>query len=296
MVIVNWESGANFGPDSFLRPRIMKRNGLVFALGTALVLSACDTSSPTDSEVTVDGAAFEELAVAALQANENRGVPLPSLDRLLRETLQAVRAEPSAHAEGIAFLKRAHAQAKKAREALEAGDKEAARVHNARRGALTLEAIISVLGAGVVDQALAGVDQGLARIEKALAGRTLPDRYRKGLDWAHALSARGHVALDAGQYRHALGAALSAADVLRALSVPYQAQKAIHRATRALSAAYEAVKADPTQAETNALRRARRFLRAAKEAFDAKNFQKAFRLATESGKLSLEVLRARSGG
>jgi len=87
----------------------MVRDGLILALSTALVLPACDTSSPTDFETTVDEAAFEELAVSALQENENQGVPLPSLDRLLRETFQAVRADPSAHAEGIAFLKRAHA-------------------------------------------------------------------------------------------------------------------------------------------------------------------------------------------
>ena len=274
----------------------MMRNGLIFALGTALVLTACDTSSPTELEATVDEAAFEELAVAALEANEQQGVPLPSRDRLLRETFQIIRADLEAHAEGIALLRRARAQARMAQEALDAGDEEAARIHNARSKALTLDAIISVLGTGVVNRALLGVDQGLARIDERVAGRTLPDRYQNLLDRARALSARGHEALDAGQYRNALGAALSAADLIRSLSIRYQAQKAIQRATWALRAAYDAVDADATQAEIDALRLARRYLGGAREAFEAKEFQKALRFARESGRISLEVLQARSGG
>ena len=273
----------------------MMRTGLVFTLAMGLILSACDTSSPTDVEATLDEAVVEQLAVQALEANEQQGAPLPCYERLLRRTFQAVRADPPAHAEGIALLKRARYQAKKAKEALDAGDAEVARIHTARSQALTLEAIISVLGTEVVDLAVLGVDQGLARIEEALAGKPLPDRFLKALDRVRSLSARAHEALDSGQPRNALASALAAADLLRALSVPFQARRALRWANKALGAALDAVKADPTQDEMEALRKARAYLRTAKDAFDAGKFQKALRLATESGRISLEVLWARSG-
>jgi len=272
----------------------MIRYGFPFALIAALSLSACDASSPTADQEPESEAVLEQLAVAAIEAADQEGFPLPSLDNLLRESYRAIRNDREAHADGIALLRRARAQATMAREAREAGDMETARAHATRSHALTLEAIVTVLGEEVVVRALAGVDQALARLDARLAGKTLPDRFQNALNRANALSARGHQALEAGNARVALGAALAAAELVRAISPRYQATMAIRRATRALRAAYEAVKADPTQAETDTLRKARRYLGAARDAFEAKEFREAILFARESATLSLRVLAGRS--
>ena len=69
----------------------------------------------------------------------------------------------------------------------------AARSHSA-----FLQAILAVLGDEVADTALQGVDLALARLEARIAGKTIPDRYRRALAQVHNLSERGHLALEAG--------------------------------------------------------------------------------------------------
>lgn len=274
----------------------MTPRGLILALVPALLLWGCDGSSPSAVEDSVNANDLEELAVAAMEAAEQEGLPLPSLQRLLQETYRTVRAAPEAYPEGLALLRRARLQARQAREALAAGDEEAARAHQARSEALALGAVIVVLGPDVPAQALGGVEQALARLDARLAGQNPPERFLQALDQVRNLAARGQAALEEGNPRGALKAALVAADRLRALVPRYQAQKAIHRADRAFQAAYDLVVAGPTDAEVAALRKARRLLAAAKDAYRSRDFRAAVRLARESAELSLDVLAGRSGG
>ena len=272
----------------------MLRKSLFLSLCGILLLSACDASSPTATQEPDAEAVLEQLAVEALEAAEEEGYPLPSLQRLLRETYQTIRNDREAHAEGLALLRRARNQAVKAQEAREAGDLEAARAYATRSQALTLDAIISVLGEKVVDHALAGVDQALARLEARFAGKTLPNRFQNGLNRAEALSEKGHEAREAGRLRVALSASFAAADLVRAISPRYQAFMAIRRASRAFDAAWNAVKADVTEGEAEALREARKYLGAAKEAYTARSYREAVLFARESATISLKVLEGRS--
>jgi HEPN domain-containing protein len=274
----------------------MNRRHLLTLLVASALLSACDSSAPFGPEGDADEAALEELALLALADGEAEGVPLPSFDRLLRETLQVIKTDQSSHAEGMKLLRRARHQAKLAAEAHQAGDNEAARDHTNRSRGLTLSAILLVLGDQVADQALEGVDQALARLDAKLAGKELTERIRKTLDRAHALFERGDEALASGNLRRALNVALVAADQIRSLSPRYQANKAIERATRAFRAAHEAVKANPTEVESEALGKARGHLKEAREAFEARKFREAIRHASEAGKLSLGVLQGRNVG
>ncbi|MFH1763001.1 MAG: hypothetical protein ABIF09_02310 [Gemmatimonadota bacterium] len=239
----------------------------VFPLMAALGLAACSDSSPTANEGQLDEASFELVAEAALEANDQQGTPLPSLDNLLRRTYQAIGAQ-GGHPKGQRLLK--------------AGQ--------------TLNAIVAVLGPGVADEALTGVNQALSRLDDRLAGKTLPDRIQETLDRAKALAERGHAGVAAERYAAALGAALASADLIRSLSPRFQAGKAIDRATRAYKAAREAVAVDPTEDEKTDLKKALRLVNGAKDAYEGKEFRKAGNLAGQSLAFSLEVLKGRSGG
>ncbi len=273
----------------------MSRSGVLLAACMLLALGACDGAPTTPAETLSEDAA-EQLAVGALDAAEQDGAPLPSLERLVHATVEVIRADPAPYAHAIRALRAAHEQAAKAREAHEAGDTEDARRHRARSRALTLRAVVAVLGPGVAGEALAGVDHALARLGERLADKTLPPRLHNALDRARGLAARGHEALAQGNPHRALGTALAAADVIRSLSPAYQARRALQGATRAFRAAREAVGSTATESEADALRTAHRHLTAGHDAFVAKDFRNAVRHAAASAELSLAVLHARSGG
>jgi hypothetical protein len=238
-----------------------------FTVIATLGLAACGDSSPTSGRPQLDEAAFQVLAEGAMEANDQAGTPLPSLDNLLRRTFRAIR-EQGGHPQGQRLL----------------------------RAGQTLNAIIAVLGPGVSEEALNGVDQGLARLDGRIAGRTLPGRIQKIVNQARAQADRGHEALAAERYAGALGAALASADLIRSLAPRFQARESIERATRAFNAAREAVEADPTEDETAALNKARRLRNAATDAFEAKEYRRAWNLAHQSLALSQQVLQGRSGG
>ena len=207
------------------------------------------------------------MAEAALEVNDQQGAPLPSLENLLRRTYQAIRTQDG-HGQGVRLL----------------------------RAGQPLNAIIAVLGPGV-DLTLRCICLlALARLHEHLNGQTLPDRMLRILARAKAQAGRSHEALGAGRYAAALGAALASADLIRSLSPPFQARKAIERATRALNAAREAVGDGPDDAEKAALGKALRLRNGAIGAYEGKEFRKAWKLAGQSLALSLEVLRGRSGG
>ncbi len=145
-----------------------------------------------------------------------------------------------------------------------------------------------------MERALAGVDEALNRLEARFDGKTLPNRFQQALNRANDLAERGHEAREAGRLRAALGTSLAAADLVRALSPRYQAFTAIQRASRAFDAAWNAVRADVTEAEAKELREARRYLGAAKEAYAARSFREAVMFARESAAISLKVLEGRS--
>ena len=271
----------------------MIRLGLVLSLSAALALAACQGSSPTAADRDGNEAALERMTEAVLAANDQQGPPLPSLDQLVKRTFQAIR-DQGGHPEGQRLLRRARILAGESAEARVADRIQEANALEARSHALTLDAVIAVLGTEVVAGALAGVDQALANLETRLAGQMLPDRIRQALQRAHAMADRGRTALDAGQYRAALGAALASADVIRSLAPRYQAQKAMEGATRTLRAAVDAVAGSPSDVEASALRNARRLLAAAHDAFKAREFHKAIRYAMESTRLSREVLQGRA--
>jgi hypothetical protein len=271
----------------------MIRLGLAICVGAALALSACDGSSPTAEGREADEAELALVAESALAANDAQGTPLPSLDLLVRQTFQAIRHE-GGHPEGQRLLRRARALAAQAVEARADGKVQEANALEARSRALTLDAVIAVLGTGVVEAALAGVDHALASLQARLAGQTLPDRMQRALQRAQGLADRGRQAMEGGQHRAALGAALASADLLRSLAPRYHAQKAIELAGRALRAAVDAVAGAPTDSEATSLRNARRFLAAANDAFKERDFRKAVRYATESARLSREVLQGRA--
>lgn len=275
----------------------MCRNKFSFLMGMALLFSACDGSAPVDVQDPVEEVELQEMAVAAFEAAEQDGTPLPSLEGLLRQTYRTIREDPEAHSEGITFLKRARLQARRAKEARDAGDEEGAKAHLARSQALTLEAILSVLGDEIAARALAGVDLALERLETRLSGKAIPDRYRKALDRVALLSGRGHLALESGNPRGALQAALNAAELLRAIVPRYQAERSVFRANRAYSAAMDLVaNNDPTREEKEALQKARSLLAEAKAAFRDRDYRTAILFARESASLSLGVLAGRSGG
>jgi hypothetical protein len=274
----------------------MIRRFLVLPLALILLASACDGSGPAAGEDPLTDAVVEDLFAAALDAGGEGGLPLPSLERLLRETYRTVREDPGAHSEGIDFLRRARAQAALAQAALETGDEEAARAHTARSEALTLRAILLVLGEDVAAEALAGVDQALDRLQARFAGKNVPDRYMQALARVHELSTRGHEALEGGNPGAALRFALRAADGLRAIVPRYQAETAIRRADRAFRAAHDLVASDASDAERDALRKARALLANARDAFRARDFRLAILLARESAAFSLGVLEGRSSG
>lgn len=274
----------------------MNRRHFLFLLLAAFLLPGCESSSPSAPESTTDEEMLEELAAIALSENEAGGVPLPSLERLLRETLQVIQADRATNVEGVELLRRARRQGRLAAEALQAGDEKAAREHAARQRFLTLSVILRTLGEAVAVQAVTGVDQALAGIEARFEGRDVTDRVQKILDRAEALAGRSHENLDSGDAVQALHFALLAADHIRSLSPRYLAAMAIRQATRVLRAAREAVMADPTQEETTALNKARRYLEGAREAFEAGEYGVALRRALASGEASLEVLLGRIGG
>ena len=201
----------------------------VFPLLAVLGLAACGDASPTANEPQLDEASFELVAEAALEVTDQQGTPLPSLENLLRRTYQAIRTQDG-HGQGVRLL----------------------------RAGQPLNAIIAVLGPGVANEALTGVDQALARLDEHLTGKAPPDRMLRILAQAKAQAERGHEALDAERYAAALGAALASADLIRSLSPRFQARKAIERATRALNAAREAVGDGPNDAEKAALGKALR--------------------------------------
>lgn len=266
------------------------------AIGVTVILIGCDASSPTavDNPV-LPQAEVEALAASVLDATARDARPLPSLQNLLRRSFQAIKAA-GGHEEGQKLFRRARWNAQKAAEARRAGNADLAKRHSRQSHALTLEGIIAVLGDQIPGEALEGVNQALDRLAERLEGKTLPDGARKRLSRARELAAASHAALTEAKGRAALGAALAAADLIRSLSPRYRARKAIERSTRAFKAAYEAVKADPSEAERRQLKRARRFLGAARAAFEDKGYGKALKLAIESAKLSLEILRARAAG
>jgi hypothetical protein len=233
----------------------------------ALALAACSDSSPMATEAQLDEAAFELLAETALEANDQQGTPLPSLDNLLRRTYRSIR-EQGGHPQGQRLL----------------------------RAGQTLQAIVAVLGTGVAGEAMAGVDQALSRLDDRFAGKVLPERFQKTLNHAKTLAERGQGALAAERYATALGAALASADLIRSLSPRFQARKAIDSASKALNAAAEAVGGDPTDAEKAALQKARRLRNGAIDAFKGQEYRKAWNMALQSFALSREVLQGRSGG
>jgi hypothetical protein len=266
---------------------------LILSFGTLAALAACQSTSPTAIEPDPDEGVAVRLAEAALSANDQQGIPLPSLDRLVQRTFQAIR-EAGGHPEGQRLLRQARLLAGQAAEARAAGKVQEANALEARSRGLTLEAILVVLGKDVAEEALAGVDGALASLDARLAGATVPDRIQLALQRAHALADRGRLALEQGQHRAALGAALASADVIRSLAPRYQAEKGLDVAARALRAAVDAVAGSPTDAEAASLRNARRFLASARDAFEAGQFQRAIRYATESARLSREVLQGRA--
>jgi hypothetical protein len=245
----------------------MTMKKLLLPLVTILVLGACSDSSPISDETRLDEASFEILASSALEANDQQGTPLPSLDNLLRRTYKAIR-EQDGHAQGIRLLKAGH----------------------------TLRGIIAVLGPEVVEEAMAGVDQAISRLEDRFAGKVLPDGMQRAYDRAKALAERGHEALAAENYPGALGAALASADLIRSLSVKYRARKAIERAGKWFQAAKAAVGGSPTEDEVTALKKARRFRNAAVKAYKEKKYRKAWDFGLKSIALSKEVYKGRSGG
>jgi hypothetical protein len=271
----------------------MIRKALILSTLSLVALAACEGSSPTRADLEADARSVESLAENALAASDQQGTPLPSLDRLVQRTFQAIR-EAGGHPEGQRLLRQARLLAGQAAEARAAGKVQEANALEARSHGLTLEAILVVLGQGVAEEALAGVDGALASLDARLAGATVPDRIQLALQRAHALADRGRAALEQGRHRAALGAALASADVIRSLAPRYQAQKAMDVAARALRAAVDAVAGSPTDAEAASLRNARRFLAAARDAFEAGQFQRAIRYSTESAKLSREVLQGRA--
>lgn len=240
---------------------------LAFSVAGFLVLTACADSSPTADGPRMDEATVELVAESALDVNDQLGTPLPSLHSLLRRTFEAIRAQDG-HAEGVRLLRAGH----------------------------PLSAIVAVLGPEVVVEALAGVDQALARLSERFAGKVLPDRKQRILQGARNQAERGHAAMAEGRPAAALGAALASADLIRSLSPRFQARKAIERATRSYEAARTAVGDSPTEAEITALKKALRFRKAAVEAFQAKRYRMARTYALNSIALSQEVLQGRIGG
>ncbi len=244
----------------------MKKQTLAFPLLIMLALSACSDTSPTSVEEGMDEAAFALAAESALEVNDQQGTPLPSLDDLLRQTFEAIRANDG-HGQGVRLLR--------------AGE--------------PLKAIIVVLGPSVAGESLRGVQNALVQIHSGIGDRPIPDRVRNTLHRARTVFQRGVAAMEAGNPVGALGAALTSAELIRSLSPRYQARRAIERANRAFEAARNAAGDAPDANFAEALRQAHRFLGGAVEAFRVKKYREAFGLARKSLEISQEVLKALAG-
>lgn len=258
-------------------------------LALLVMLAACG-EGPTqpDKFGALDEVAATEIAAGVLETTDAR---LPYLPRLVHEAIRTLREQDGVNEEAVTAFRRARRARRAAAAAHEAGDEEEFRRLRRIEMRWTLTGVIAALGPAVVPEALAGVDAAIARFEERAEGRELPPRFARALARVKDLAERARTAETEVA---SLYFSVTAADVILSLSPRHRARVAIERATRLFRRARAAVGDAPTEDEVKALRRAHRLLKAAEEAFEAKDWKLAKRAANASADLSQKVIDGRS--
>ena len=142
---------------------------------------------------------------------------------------------------------------------------------------------------------MAGSEAGLTRLQDRLNGREISEGAAKRLGRIVELMDRAQTMLASDKPVQALHIALTAADGIRHFSPRYVARKQIGRARDVIKQAIAAVGDTPTEEEAKSIKRARKLLGAANEAFNARQYNRARSTAQRSARLSWGVVNGRAG-
>ena len=255
-----------------------------------IALGACE--QPT-APVVKDVELLSDAAIASFaeQISESSAVKLPSLDGLLRASRKAIRASDGANKQAIRHFRAAHRFASAAEDSTEAGNEDAAKKLRHRSYGHRLRGVVAALGTGAV----AGSEAGLTRLQDRLNGREISEGAAKRLGRIVELMDRAQAMLASDKPVQALHIALTAADGIRHFSPRYVARKQIGRARDVIKQAIAAVGDTPTEEEAKSIKRARKLLGAANEAFNARQYNRARSTAQRSARLSWGVVNGRAG-
>ena len=259
-----------------------------------VALVACE--QPT-APVVKDVELLSDAAIASFaeQISESSDVKLPSLDGLLRASRKAIRASDGDNKQAIRHFRAAHRLASAAEDSTEAGNEDAAKKLRRRSYGHRLHGVVAALGTEAVTGAVAGSEAGLARLQDRLNGREISEGATKRLARIAEVVDKAQALLTSDKPVHALHHALSAADGIRHFSPRYVARKKIGRARDLIKQAIAAVGDTPTEEEVKSIKRARKLLGAANEAFNARQYNRAHSAAHRSARLSWGVVNGRAG-
>ncbi|HCK90994.1 MAG TPA: hypothetical protein DHW54_07410 [Gemmatimonadetes bacterium] len=259
-----------------------------------IALGACE--QPT-APVVKDVELLSDAAIASFaeQISESSAVKLPSLDGLLRASRKAIRASDGANKQAIRHFRAAHRFASAAEDSTEAGNEDAAKKLRHRSYGHRLRGVVAALGTEAVAGAVAGSEAGLTRLQDRLNGREISEGAAKRLGRIVELMDRAQTMLASDKPVQALHIALTTADGIRHFSPRYVARKQIGRARDVIKQAIAAVGDTPTEEEAKSIKRARKLLGAANEAFDSRQYNRARSTAQRSARLSWGVVNGRAG-
>lgn len=266
----------------------LRRAHDLLPVATLLMLAACSDpgTGPAAQREPLDETSAQALAASVVEATDAR---LPHLPSLIRAAHEAIKANDQ-NAEAVGAFRQARRARVAAHDARLAGNAgEAARLLRLSHR-LTLEGVIAALGPEVVSEAIAGVEAAIARWDEHTAGRDVPERFARALERARELAASAR-ATDSPVA--ALSHALTAAEIIRSLSPAHLARRALSHATQVFRTALEAVGDSATDEENANLRRARRLLMRAREAFDSHEWAAAVRAALASAEISRSIIDGR---
>ena len=267
------------------------------ALLASLVLVACGQPiAPVVEDVKGVGLLSDaEIASVAEQISESSDVKLPSLNRLLRASREAINAGSGDYERAVRHFRAAKRLANRAEDSIEAGNEEEAKKLRRRSYGHRLQGVVATLGEDAVAGAIAGSEGGLTRLQARLSGRDISERAAKKLAKIAEHAGKSQVMLSSGKSVRALHYALSAADGIRHFSPRYRARKQIGRAKRVIKQAISVVGDTPTEEEAKSIRRARKLLGKANEEYKARKFDRAHSAAKRSARLSWGVVNGRAG-
>lgn len=257
----------------------------------ALVLAGCNDSPTVPGEDLWEG----DGAAAAAEAVGASWNLLPSAEEVQIATFQAVAVGVRKPAAERRIVESATLVIE-AENARQAGNPEVAALFEAEAGVGYLTAAVEAFGPNYVANAIAGVETAVERVDEVLRERPAGGEAREALARARARIAQARSAAANGESVAALGAALEAAEHLRGMNPEERARAAVAAAHHLLARAIELAGPDPRPEIVDSLREAKDHCDAAKRAFDAGEWETAFREARECGKIARRVIAILSGG